>query len=337
MKIFGHKQQRESLRRLLNSGRLPASVIFSGVAGTGKLLVARELARSMICETAGEPAQSAYGGCGQCRSCRLFDSGNFPDFHLVQCLDRETWSVSAIRELLYALNLRAFSGSYRVVIFNDAENLSLQAANALLKTLEEPGSRTHFILVTSNHSRLPQTILSRCQIWFFDTLAAEDIKAALMQRIEDGEEDAQVLKRVSFDEVALLADGSLEGISHILKDLDFWQVIKQTLDNVHHGDLEKGFALARDLGKDKDRLRRRLNLMRICARKKMQESQEAAERSRWAIFLSNILYTERLVFERNISAAYALNVSFLDLAAGPPLNSFTTLTNSATLLERIIV
>jgi len=343
MTIFGHQSQRESLKRLFFSGHLPSSMIFSGVAGIGKLLVARELSRSLFCEKLSGAAGAAdgpalpYGGCGSCRSCRLFDCGNYPDFHLVDALDREKWNTAGVRELLYSLNLRSFGGLNRVVIIDNCEHLSLQACNALLKTLEEPGSGTYFILISANYSRLLPTVLSRCQIWHFDTLELEDVRSALLEKIQAGEPEAQVLKGTSLEEVALLADGSLANIDSILKDLDYWHTISTTLEGVYSGDLEAGFSLARELGKDRDTLRSRLNLIRIFARKKMFESSSRDEQSRWSVFLYNVLTAERLVLERNISAGYALNAAMLDLVSGAPLNSFTRLTNSGSLLEKIVV
>jgi DNA polymerase-3 subunit delta' len=178
--IVGHMPQRETLSRLQSGERLPSALALCGQPGIGKMLVAKEFCRSLLCETkAGQAKESRYGGCGECRACRLIDGGNHPDFHLLNCSERDQASVDSIRETLALLGLKAYAGSTRLLVFDDAEQLSVQAANILLKTAEEPGANTCLLFVTANQSKLPATLLSRCQILFFNPLSNTEVATVL--------------------------------------------------------------------------------------------------------------------------------------------------------------
>jgi DNA polymerase-3 subunit delta' len=225
--------------------------------------------------------------------------------------------------------LRAFSGAGRAVLIDNSEHLSLQAANALLKALEEPRPGTHFCLVTSNCSRLPRTLVSRCQVWFFDALKPDEIKLILQAQA-----DSSTVPAEHIDKIAFLADGAMDNIEAISSNMEAWNELQTTLENIFKGDLAAAQSAAQQLSRDRDSLRDKLKLMRIYARQRMQETQDRGRRSRWAVCVANLLESDRLIFERNINAQYLLSSLFLSLANHPGLETFTTLTNSDTLLGR---
>lgn len=325
MDIVGHDFQRRTLARLLRTGRLPSTLLFHGAPGVGKALVARELARSLFCDGRGEP----YGGCGGCRSCSLFDSGNLPDFYRMDVADKEEWNVAKVRELLYSLNLKSFLASSRVVLMENSEHLSVQAANALLKSLEEPRPDTYYVLVTANPSRIPRTVLSRCHPFFFDGLAVDELKIILSRS------EASRSSSLPVGEQAVLADGSLEHLSALLGAGDEWDEMKTKLRLIAAGRISVGVEFARELGKDKEKLRVRLGLMRTMARNSMKEATKGSERARWATCLANVITAERLVFDRNLAAGIVLNALFLALAGSP--GEFAVYTNDDSLLSRAAV
>ncbi|NLF24290.1 MAG: hypothetical protein GX589_01350 [Deltaproteobacteria bacterium] len=327
--IVGHEIQRRRLKHLLHAGKLPTALIFAGIPGIGKVLAAKELIRTLFCEQQAQPETAPYGGCGSCRNCQIFDAGNQPDFYLIDCLDKETWNIESLRGLLYSLNLRAFSGASRVVLINNAEHLSLQAANALLKALEEPRPSTHFFLVTSNCSRLPRTLVSRCQVWFFDALKPSEIALILQSQT-----DTSAALSGPIEEIAFLADGTMDNIGAISSNLSDWRDLQKTLEGIFKGDIDTAQSAALQLSRDRDSLRDKLKLMRIYARQRMRETEDRSRRSRWAACVANLLESERFIFERNLNAQYLLSSLFLSLAAHPGLETFTTLTNSDTLLSR---
>ncbi|HGY0991888.1 TPA: DNA polymerase III subunit delta' [Aeromonas salmonicida subsp. pectinolytica] len=145
-----------ALSQTAQAGRLGHAWLLLGDPGLGKEQLAERLARLHLCQQPdrGEP-------CGQCHSCQLFDKGHHPDLGTVT-IDSKTIGVEAIREICARLQNSAQLGRGKVVIISDAERMTESAANALLKTLEEPAGDSLLLLIASQVSRLLPTILSRC-------------------------------------------------------------------------------------------------------------------------------------------------------------------------------
>ncbi|CAJ1783600.1 DNA polymerase III subunit delta' [Aeromonas salmonicida] len=145
-----------ALSQTAEAGRLGHAWLLLGDPGLGKKQLAERLARLHLCQQPdrGEP-------CGQCHSCQLFDKGHHPDLGTVT-VDSKTIGVEAIREICARLQNSAQLGRGKVVIIPDAERMTESAANALLKTLEEPAGDSLLLLIASQVSRLLPTILSRC-------------------------------------------------------------------------------------------------------------------------------------------------------------------------------
>jgi len=347
--LIGHEFQRDALSHLLATRRLPSTMMLAGVPGIGKSLVAKELARSIFCEknapffskTDTVPTSPVvYGGCGTCRRCHVFDAGNHPDFHFIESSDRDNWNVERVRELLYSLHLASFGGNARVILFNNAESFSVQISNTLLKIFEEPQPFIYFILVTSNPSKLPPPLLSRCQIWFFDALRDEQVAAVLKERSASSATDSAT-QALSPQELAVLADGSLQSIEDIDRHHGDWELIKDKLDYISGGSLSSASLFAASIAKDKARLPQLLQLMRIYARRRMIEAaREGNSRrelcARWALFIENILAADYYLFERNLAPLPVLSVIFSALAGEISARaSVECFMNSGTLLSEI--
>ncbi len=172
--------QRDTLSELIGRGeRLPHALLVHGRSGVGKVEFARSLAQSLLCES---PEQGL--ACGQCHACGWFSNGNHPDFRelLPEALVDEDASEEAaadtdskdkkkskeikidqIRGIADFMTLSTHRHGYRVLLIHPAEAMNLAAANALLKTLEEPAARTVILLVTDKIGRLLATVRSRCQ------------------------------------------------------------------------------------------------------------------------------------------------------------------------------
>jgi len=139
--------------------RLPHSLLFSGPVGLGKYRFAQRFAASLLCAT---PAENG-APCGQCKSCHLLSVGNHPDFRLTAIEeDASVITVDQVRELISYLSLRPHTSSRRVVILAPAEAMNINAANSLLKVLEEPPGDSVLILVSHRPQLLSATIRSRC-------------------------------------------------------------------------------------------------------------------------------------------------------------------------------
>ena len=148
----------QRLRSLNSKGRLPHALLFTGGSGIGKQHFAECFARYMLCSSPSEHA------CGNCKSCLLLQQGSHPDLMtVVPDEPGKPIKIDQIRRLSQKLSGSAQQGGYRVVVLNPAEEMNINAANALLKSLEEPGDRTLFLLVSHNPGRLMATVRSRCQ------------------------------------------------------------------------------------------------------------------------------------------------------------------------------
>ena len=218
--LIGNEEVKESLRRLLSGGRVPGSLLFTGEEGIGKKLFALELAKALNCRN-----RVGVEACDECSSCKRISNSTFPPFgNPVDDRERMIWSehadvamvrpylqiirVKPMRELEREANFRPFEGAARVLIVEDAEYMNEQAANALLKTLEEPPATSHLILTTTNPMALLATIRSRCQMIRFTPVAAADIENFLIKNQTVPAEDAKLLARTSRGSIgrALAAD-----------------------------------------------------------------------------------------------------------------------------------
>ena len=176
--IRGQERAIGFLRRAWERGRLAHAYLFTGPPGVGKLATARALAMGLHCETV------PFEACGVCPACRTIAAGTSPDVRsiIAPVKDKRDISIDQVRELQRDLGFRAMSSHPKVGIINDAELLTLQAQNALLKTLEEPAGDSLLVLIGVNAASLAPTILSRCQRLAFDALSDAAVAEVLERR-----------------------------------------------------------------------------------------------------------------------------------------------------------
>ncbi len=155
-----HQVLWDKLKLAREQGRIPHALLMTGPAGLGKSEYARLLANALVCES-----PDAQGmPCGSCRQCKLVAAGSHPDIKELSPEEAgKAIKVDAIRELVGQSILTVKESSYQVFIIHPAEAMGVAAANALLKTLEEPVERTLLILISANPGQLLATIKSRCQ------------------------------------------------------------------------------------------------------------------------------------------------------------------------------
>lgn len=187
--ILGQDAAIAWLKSAYLADRLPHGLIFAGPTGVGKATTARALAALFLCEHPNDTTP-----CGQCESCRVFDSGNHPDYHvitkeLIRYHDKTgkskgiDLSIHVIRpEVIDPAGRKAGLGRGKVFVIEQADLMNPQAQNALLKTLEEPAGRTLIILLTDQPGCLLPTIRSRCQFVRFSALSEDFVRHALHAR-----------------------------------------------------------------------------------------------------------------------------------------------------------
>ncbi len=166
--VVGQEHITSTLKSELSSGKVFHAYLFTGTRGTGKTTCAKILAKAVNC-------LSLKGGdpCGECEVCRNIDGGEVMDIVEIDAASNN--SVENIRELREQVNFTPAAAKYRVYIIDEVHMLTLQAFNALLKTLEEPPAHVIFILATTEVHKLPSTILSRCQRFDFKRIEPQII------------------------------------------------------------------------------------------------------------------------------------------------------------------
>lgn len=168
--IIGHDNIKKYLEQTVNAGKLSHAYIFAGPAHLGKKTLAISFIKSFLCSADKVP-------CGRCEFCRSFKKGIYPDFYEILPIEgKKNIGIEQIRELRDLIGSSSFSGNYKVILINKAENMTLAAANSLLKILEEPSKKTIFILLANDIQGIPPTIRSRSQIINFSPVASEKIE-----------------------------------------------------------------------------------------------------------------------------------------------------------------
>lgn len=171
------------LTRLADSGRMPHALLIHGAHGLGKQPLAEALIARTLCA---KPEEQA---CGHCHSCRMLGSGYHPDLLRVGPEEgKRQIRIDPIREVNRFVSQTAQQGGYRVIVISPAEAMNIAAANALLKSLEEPGDKTLFILLSDVPSRMLPTIRSRCQQWSLPSVAFEACRGWLIEKLNSADE-----------------------------------------------------------------------------------------------------------------------------------------------------
>lgn len=238
--ITGHKDIIESLRGLVDEGQIPHAMLFSGISGVGKMRVARAFAQYLHCKN-----RQGGDACGKCPSCLQHQKHNNPDLHFIypivkkdgaliskdliepwrEMLDEnsymppEKWNdlikagnsqpviyVDESEEIINRASLSAFQEDFKIFIIWQPEKMRIEAANKLLKMIEEPFEDTVFILVSNNESRILPTILSRTRRYNFKPLSEIELQSLLLNK--------GVEKEMAKD-AARIAGGSLQKADEI--------------------------------------------------------------------------------------------------------------------------
>ncbi|HHU86154.1 MAG TPA: DNA polymerase III subunit delta' [Peptococcaceae bacterium] len=193
--IIGHRPVIRTLLNTVASGRVAHAYLFTGPEGVGKETVALAFARALLCS---RPVDG--DACGLCRECRQVEHHNHPDLCVLQP-DGNTIKIEQIRGILRRAPYRSYQGGRKIFLIPGAEAMTAEAANCLLKTLEEPPGDTLFILLSARPHALLPTVLSRCQRCAFQAIPAPELAEGLAALYGFSEEEAHL--------PALLAGGSM--------------------------------------------------------------------------------------------------------------------------------
>lgn len=238
------------LREEMHSSRIVHAYLLTGPAGTGKSTLADICARALLCRS------NAARPCGLCSSCRQFESGNHPD--VIRVEPDKSITVEMVREIIAHLGVKPYEGERHVVIIRQADKMTPQAQNALLKTLETPPGNDVFFLVSSNMTALLPTIISRCRIVRTHYLEEQEAVGALEAHGVTGER-ACLLAR--------LAQGSVGRALELNASQDWWQLRERVLKSLDmlHEKQDVGMA-ALPLAEGREQANTILDIMELYAR-----------------------------------------------------------------------
>lgn len=210
------RQPWERLAARIQAGRLPHALLLAGPRGVGKHRFAEHLAQALLCEA----PDAAGSPCGDCRQCHLALAGTHPDRRLVAPVEEgKDILVDQIRELTQYLGLKSQLGGCKVAIIEPADKMNINAANGLLKSLEEPPAGTLLLLVSARPGALPATIRSRCQKLLLGLPPREEAVQWLSARgVDDPGTALTVAQGAPLNALALAQGEEAERRESLLKD-----------------------------------------------------------------------------------------------------------------------
>lgn len=251
--IFGHDKQIALLKGFIEQNRLPHALLFYGMEGIGKKTTALVFAKALNCLRENKDA------CDDCSSCRKVDHKNHLDVVLLEA-EGQFIKIQAVRDLQQQMKFKPWEGKKRVCIIDDAEKMNDIAANALLKTLEEPSASNIMILISARPHQLPATVVSRCQQLKFNPPAENDVAAFLEARLSLEAKAAQSLASSSAGSIARaiqLSKGAYLGMRDEVMEIINQENMQNPLTRL---------SLTRRFGEDREEILEKLGILRMCYR-----------------------------------------------------------------------
>ncbi len=297
--VRGQEEQITLLRNAIEKDRLAHAYLFFGMKGVGKRTTAEVFAKALNC------TEGRLDACDRCISCLKIEKRNHPDVVVLKAAGQFI-RIQEIREVRNQMRFRPFEGRKRVFVLVDAETMNIAAANALLKTLEEPSPSNILILLSSRPHRLPATIVSRCQKVRFRPLAREGVAGYLREKMGLGEEEADLL--------AASAGGSIGRAVEMQRDSEL-QVRDQLIAGISRcrKDDPVGLLLtAGVLGKDREAILKNLDILRSWYRDVLVYSKTGGGEN---MIHRNHLETVKTFAEKLTTADVLKNVTAVNRAA----------------------
>ncbi|HFL3828418.1 TPA: DNA polymerase III subunit delta' [Clostridioides difficile] len=239
-KIIGHEGVIENLKNAIDNNQIFHSYLFQGEEALGKKMVALSFAKTLLCKEGG------HKPCNRCNSCLKFDSGNHPDFQLIEP-EKDIIKKEKIDELIKSINIAPLESKRKIIIIDDSDKMRMEGQNGLLKTLEEPPSYINIILITSNSNNIIPTILSRCQVITFYPVENNKIEELLTSKYNKTIEEAKF--------IAHFTKGSVGKSISLSESEDFFErrnEVFNIIDGVIKGDKTKIFNSIDFFIKNKD-------------------------------------------------------------------------------------
>ncbi|MDR1196521.1 MAG: DNA polymerase III subunit delta' [Endomicrobium sp.] len=307
--ILGQQKIKKLLAGQIKSGKIPHAYIFMGQNGVGRKYTAFEFAKILNCTT-NDFAKTDTGACGKCLNCEKISKNLHPDFHLIdfakqaEMLDEDfekqkVLKIGTIRNVQKEVATKAHESKWKFFVIEPAEKMNAEAANCLLKTLEEPPDNTILILVARHKETIPQTIVSRSQTLFFQPLQQDTISSFLMLR--------HSLSAAKAQEIAALSEGSIEEAEKLIsgeesEGLSLW--LKLKTKDMYISDI---LELSRSMSRDREKAVEYIDAMIAEAKKDFRFYPKSAADS------LDLLTKSRALILQNVNTQTVLDNLFFDL------------------------
>ena len=238
--ILGNEKNKILLKNILESGNISHSYLFIGAESIGKMLFAKEFAKGILCNN----KQQDNIPCNKCISCIKFENNNHPDFYILN-EEEETIKNEQVKVITKKILEKPIEGTKKVYIINNSENMTVQAQNSLLKTLEEPPEHSVIILITKNENMILNTIKSRCIKVHFNPLDEASLNKILKEKY--GIESLT-------NKMLSLAGGSIEKAIKVQKNEEIYSQVEKIFTNLEKIDIIELLKQKEKIFKEKDEI-----------------------------------------------------------------------------------
>ena len=257
--ILENEKNKQILQKSIQNNTISHSYMFVGIQGIGKKIIAKEFAKNILCLN--QENKNSNTIC-TCKSCIEFETNNNPDFSIIEP-DGNSIKIEQIRELQKRIQEKPIISNSKVYIIDNADMMTQEAQNCLLKTLEEPPEYATIILIGSNENLFLPTIKSRCMILHFEPISNENIKKYLQTELAISNID---------DEMLDIFQGSIGKAIELKDKKEEYEKIIAFVENLDKKDIIDLYKLAEPIYKSKEEIFEILDYINILLLKKARQN-----------------------------------------------------------------
>ena len=250
--IIGNDNIKNEMKKSIKLGKISHSYLFIGIDGIGKKLFAKDFSKTMLCK-------EKENFCNSCKSCIEFNSGNHPDFEIIEP-DGSSVKINQIRQMQKKIWESPIISERKIYIINNADLMTTEAQNCLLKTLEEPPSFVNVILIGSNEEMFLNTIKSRCTIIKFKGISDENIKKHFKEKNDINED------------LIIFFEGSIGKAERVLEKQNLFENLFEIIENIQQMDLIDFLKKAELIYKSQEEKKEILDGINVLLLKKSKEN-----------------------------------------------------------------